>query len=291
MRFQKFCDQDIEVEISFHRLILFLVPFSTVIFWLFNSPIIISWNIIFINIGLGYLTVILGHIIGLHRYFIHKSFSVRPWVKPILLFFDSLCGFGGPLSWARLHALRDYWQSQPQAPKAMTYGNSIFDDFIITLFSTFKTKDNKHLDTLPKGLLDDPLLIFFEKYYMLIQLLECALVWTLFSFEIFVLTVAIRKSLGTVMHWLVVYLVHNCGYQNYENKNACEQGRNQLILGWLTFGEAFHNNHHQFPDSASSGLKPWELDLGYWNIRLFETLGLVSQIHIAEDHFLTNKHR
>jgi fatty-acid desaturase len=42
----------------------------------------------------------------------------------------------------------------------------------------------------------------------------------------------------------------------------------------LSFGEAWHNNHHAFPTSAAHGLRPWELDLSALTIRGLERAGL-----------------
>jgi stearoyl-CoA desaturase (delta-9 desaturase) len=49
-------------------------------------------------------------------------------------------------------------------------------------------------------------------------------------------------------------------------------------LNWLapiTFGEAWHNNHHAFPTSAIHGLKRWQLDISGLVITGLEKLGLV----------------
>jgi stearoyl-CoA desaturase (delta-9 desaturase) len=56
-----------------------------------------------------------------------------------------------------------------------------------------------------------------------------------------------------------------------------DQARN---LGWLaplTFGEAWHNNHHAFPTSARHGLARWQLDPGSWLI------GGLERCHLAWD--------
>ena len=42
----------------------------------------------------------------------------------------------------------------------------------------------------------------------------------------------------------------------------------------LSFGEAWHNNHHAFPTSAAHGLRRWEVDPSALVIRLLEKLGL-----------------
>jgi len=39
--------------------------------------------------------------------------------------------------------------------------------------------------------------------------------------------------------------------------------------------EAWHNNHHAFPGSARIGVRPGEIDPGWWVLMQLERLGLV----------------
>lgn len=48
-----------------------------------------------------------------------------------------------------------------------------------------------------------------------------------------------------------------------------------------TMGEAWHNNHHAFPDSARIGL-PGQSDWGYRVIAMLEHLGLVWDVVTPE---------
>jgi stearoyl-CoA desaturase (delta-9 desaturase) len=47
------------------------------------------------------------------------------------------------------------------------------------------------------------------------------------------------------------------------------------VLGALSFGEGFHNNHHANPGSARMGETWYELDLGYLLLLALEELNLV----------------
>ena len=55
----------------------------------------------------------------------------------------------------------------------------------------------------------------------------------------------------------------------------CEdESRNVFWLSILSFGEAWHHNHHAFPTSAFHGLKRWEVDPGGLFIATLERFGL-----------------
>ncbi len=64
---------------------------------------------------------------------------------------------------------------------------------------------------------------------------------------------------------------HYWGYRNFECHDAA---RNIVPWGIVIAGEELHNNHHTYPNSAKLSQKPWEFDIGWMYIRLFEILGL-----------------
>jgi len=64
---------------------------------------------------------------------------------------------------------------------------------------------------------------------------------------------------------------HYWGYRNFECHDAA---RNIVPWGIVIAGEELHNNHHTYPNSAKLSQKPWEFDIGWMYIRLFEMLGL-----------------
>ncbi len=64
---------------------------------------------------------------------------------------------------------------------------------------------------------------------------------------------------------------HYWGYRNFECPDAAT---NIVPWGILIGGEELHNNHHTYPNSAKLSQKWFEFDIGWFWIRLFETLGL-----------------
>ncbi|HEY9198069.1 MAG TPA: fatty acid desaturase [Gammaproteobacteria bacterium] len=66
-------------------------------------------------------------------------------------------------------------------------------------------------------------------------------------------------------------LGHWWGYRNFESR---DMSTNISPFGILIGGEELHNNHHAFPSSAKLSARWWEIDLGWFYIRLLELLRL-----------------
>ena len=62
-----------------------------------------------------------------------------------------------------------------------------------------------------------------------------------------------------------------------------DQSRNNWWVGWLAFGEGWHNNHHAFEYSARHGLRPRQFDITYATIAFFQRLGLVRNVKLPTE--------
>jgi stearoyl-CoA desaturase (delta-9 desaturase) len=71
--------------------------------------------------------------------------------------------------------------------------------------------------------------------------------------------------------WSVNSVTHLWGYRNFPTR---DDSRNNWLVGLLSNGEGWHNNHHAHPRSASHGMRWWELDVSYLSILLLERVGL-----------------
>ena len=75
--------------------------------------------------------------------------------------------------------------------------------------------------------------------------------------------------------WSVNSVTHLWGYRNYATD---EDSRNNVLVGIVSNGEGWHNNHHADPRSAKHGHRWWELDMTYLTIRLLVMLGLARDV-------------
>ncbi len=68
-------------------------------------------------------------------------------------------------------------------------------------------------------------------------------------------------------------LCHTLGTQPYSSKCSA---RDSMLMAFLTFGEGYHNFHHEFQHDYRNGVKAWNFDPTKWMIWLLSKVGLTS---------------
>ncbi|MDQ2867695.1 MAG: fatty acid desaturase [Verrucomicrobiota bacterium] len=72
--------------------------------------------------------------------------------------------------------------------------------------------------------------------------------------------------------FLINSACHTIGRQPYSTKCSA---RDSFFLAWFTFGEGYHNYHHEFQHDYRNGVKPWQMDPTKWIIWTLEKIKLV----------------
>jgi stearoyl-CoA desaturase (Delta-9 desaturase) len=70
-------------------------------------------------------------------------------------------------------------------------------------------------------------------------------------------------------------LCHYIGKQPYSSKCSA---RDSWLMAIVTFGEGYHNYHHEFQHDYRNGVKPWQIDPTKWIIWLLSKTGLVRKL-------------
>ncbi len=227
------------------------------------------------------VTLCLGHSVGLHRGVIHQSYRAPRWLRGLLAYLFVHTGLGGPLSWARLHAVRDHWQNQPDCPRYFAYDHGLLADLYWTQVLRFEPADDRALARLPPDVLGDRWLRFLEWSWPLHVLSGALLLLALLGPDAVAVCVAARVAVGILAHGYIGYAAHRPGARPHVIAGASESGTNLPLLGVLSFGEGFHNNHHAFPRSARMGLGRGELDAGWLAVRALAACGLIDEVQEA----------
>jgi len=226
------------------------------------------------TLALTFVTLCLGHSVGLHRGLIHRTYTATPLVRRGLVLLFVLTGLGGPLSWIRLHRVRDYWQNRIDCPPYFAYRHGLARDFLWNLHLAFAPRSWTRYGLDPQ-LESDRFLRGLERSWWLVNLgfyagLTVAIGWQ------GALVLGPTRVAGSVLgHWFIGFWTHKHGPRRFRIHGASEEGTNSVLLGWISFGEGYHNNHHAHPDSARMGVRAWELDLGWLAILAFERVGML----------------
>lgn len=224
--------------------------------------------------------LLLGHSVGFHRRLIHRSFETPIWLERILVWFGTVVGMSGPHWIIRTHDLRDWAQRNPRCHPYLSHGSGMAQDAWWQLHCRLELDRPPAFDLGRAG--RDPFYRFLEATWMWQQFPIALLLFWAGGWSFVVWGVAVRVSASVHGHWLVGYLAHNRGPQHWIVDGAGVQAHDVPWAGFVTMGEAWHNNHHAFPGSARIGLYPGQSDLGFAFIRALEAVGLAWNVRTPE---------
>jgi stearoyl-CoA desaturase (delta-9 desaturase) len=93
-----------------------------------------------------------------------------------------------------------------------------------------------------------------------------------FGLSLLVWGIMVRTVAVWHITWSVNSIAHLWGYRSYQGHG---NSRNNFLVGIISNGEGWHNNHHADQRAAAHGHRWWELDVSYLTIRALQSTGLV----------------
>ena len=229
------------------------------------------------------VTLCAGHSVGFHRLLVHRSFEVPKPLEHGLVYLGTLVGMGGPLAIIRMHDLRDWAQRHTRCHPFYIDAGPAWRDALWQLHGDLKLLRPPGVEIEPE-VANDRFYVLLQRYWMLAQWPLAAALYAAGGPAFVIWGVSVRITVSLLGHWAVGYLAHNRGEAPRVQTGHAVQGRNVPWLGLLTMGEAHHNNHHAFPESARLGLESGQADPGWWLIRTLEALGLAHAVRGPGGH-------
>ena len=241
------------------------------------APATFSLGAVVLCVVTTYVTLLLGHSVGMHRRMIHQSFDCPKWLERAMVYVGVTVGMAGPFGLLRIHDVRDWAQRAEHCHDFFAHRRPLWLDALWQLTCRFEfTRPPRFM--LERELASDPWYQWMERTWMLQQLPIAAVLFVLGGWPWVVWGVCVRVTLSVTGHWVVTYLTHNPGPGRWQVLGAGVQASNLPGYGLLTMGECWHNNHHAFPESARIGLLPGEADPGWWVIRCLHRFGLITRV-------------
>ena len=246
------------------------------------GPLTFSWDALAIFVALCAITICGGHSVGMHRLLIHRSFKTPDWIEKALVYLGVLVGMAGPHGMIRLHDFRDWGQRQTACHDFFSHRSGFWKDAWWQLHCRIE------LTHPPRFVIEDD--VRTDRFYRLVEdtwmLQQIPLAVLLFAFggmPWVIWGICCRVSVSLIGHWIVGYFAHQPKSALLYVEGVCVQGQNLPQLGLITCGEAFHENHHAFPNSAKLGFLPGQTDPGWWLVSTLEFLGLARDVGTPEN--------
>jgi stearoyl-CoA desaturase (Delta-9 desaturase) len=246
---------------------------------------LLGWNDIFVFLLLYVLTG-LGVTVGFHRLFTHRAFKTTRSVRATLAIFGSAAIEGPIISWVADHRKHHAFSDQlgdPHSPH-VDHGHGwsgasrgLVHAHVGWLFiHTHRGRRERYAPDL----LADSVVSWVDRTFLV-----WALGGLLVAFGLgWLFGGTLRDGLTgllwggavrmLVLHHVTYSINSLCHFFGRRRFDTGDESRNLAWLAPLSFGEAWHNNHHAFPTSAEHGLRRREVDLSALVIRGLERVGL-----------------
>ena len=212
--------------------------------------------------------------LGYHRLFSHITFQAAWPVRLFTLIFGAAAFENSALMWCSEHRHHDELD-----PYAISKG--FFWAHIGWLL--FKLNSDEPYDNVA-DLQRDPLVVWQDKYVQWIAVVVSFLfpatlgfLWNgwagaLGAFLIGGVARVVAVQLST---FFIITACHYFGNRPYSVKCSA---RDSWFMALFTFGEGYHNYHHEFQYDYRNGVKPWQWDPTKWAIWLLSKIGLVRSL-------------
>jgi fatty-acid desaturase len=239
-------------------------------------PAFFSWQAAAAAVVLTYLTGAVGVTLCYHRTLTHRSLRMIAPLEYLSAIFGTLAFQGSPIDWVATHRIHHAHSDRKGDPHSIRSGFSWAH-----VLWLFRTNPNMPSEELVARYTPD---LYPNRFYRALRFLhipmQIALAVLLFALGGWPWVIwGIFARLVFTYHatWLVNSAAHFTGYRTYRTG---DRSMNSWWVALLSWGEGWHNNHHAFPFSARHGMKWFEFDLTWWNIKLLRALRLVDKVRV-----------
>jgi stearoyl-CoA desaturase (delta-9 desaturase) len=220
-------------------------------------------------LGLLYLRMF-GITAGYHRYFAHRSYRTSRVFQFLLALLGTTAVQKGPLWWAAGHRRHHRYSDQPGDMHSPREG--FWWSHTGWIFST--RWDRTEIESI-RDFARYPELLWLNRWHVVPPAALAVLCYAVGGLSGLVWGFAISTTLLWHLTYSINSLAHRWGTQRYPTS---DDSRNNWLLGILTMGEGWHNNHHHYMASVRQGFFWWEVDLTYYVLRGLACIGLVRDL-------------
>ncbi|KAL7920196.1 fatty acid desaturase domain-containing protein [Trichoderma austrokoningii] len=236
----------------------------------------------FVLAGILYIISGVGITAGYHRLWSHRSFTASSSLRVFLALAGASSVQGSVLNWCQMHRAHHRYVDTPKDPYNVSKG--IWWSHMGWLI--FKPDPDSKAHVEISDLLQDQVVMWQHRNFPLLCLSTAyALLFLIAKFgwndglggllyagiiRVFLFQQA-TNCVNSLAHWL--------GDQPYADATS---PRDHMLTALVTFGEGYHNFHHEFPADYRNGIRWFDYDPTKWCISLWGWLGLASHLQEFE---------
>lgn len=223
--------------------------------------------------------------LGYHRLFSHLSFKAKWPVRLFTLVFGACAFENSALNWCSDHRRHHKHTDHDDDPYDISQG------FLWAHIGwiLFKRLPQPPLDNV-HDLRKDKLVMWQHRWDKMIALVVGLLLPAVLGYFFaggatgalggFLIAGVLRVFVVQQCTFFINSLCHTIGSQPYSTRCSA---RDSFIMSLFTFGEGYHNYHHEFQHDYRNGVKPWNFDPTKWAIWLLSKVGLASDLRRVPD--------
>ena len=234
---------------------------GTILLSIFSHVSAWTWVLFFVMWAATGISITAGY----HRLFSHRSYKASWVVKLFFICFGAATFEGSVLEWSCDHRYHHRHTDTDNDPYSIKKG--FWHAHMGWLFYIDDAqRDYSNVDDLSA----DPLVRWANQYYLVLAIFFGFVFPTLLAWcwgdpwGGLIVAGTLRIVVGHHATWAINSICHMFGKKNYIEQSAVDNP----ITALFTWGEGFHNYHHQFPLDYRNGIRWFDYDPTKWLIYL-----------------------
>lgn len=213
---------------------------------------------------------------GYHRLFAHQTYQAKPIVRWLFLLFGAAAFQGSVLEWCTDHRNHHRYTDTDKDPYNIHRGFWYAHIGWLFLLDTSQ-RNYSNVEDLNA----DPWIRRQHRFFTLVSLLMGFGIPMLIAgcwgdaLGGLIIVGALRTAINHHFTFCINSVCHLWGKRKYSNEQTA---RDNWVTALFTYGEGFHNFHHQFPIDYRNGIRAYHYDPSKWLIRGLNFIGLASDL-------------
>jgi stearoyl-CoA desaturase (delta-9 desaturase) len=215
---------------------------------------------------------------GYHRLWAHRAYEAHWLLRVFYMLFGAMALQNSALVWCSMHRVHHQHVDSPERdPYSIKRGlwfahmGWMLRDYPSATYDFSKAHD----------LEQDPMLQFQHRHYLGLALgmnfiLPLALGWAFGDpWGFLLLGGLLRLVVNHHLTFFINSLAHWWGRQPYSSEHSA---RDNDFIAFITYGEGYHNFHHEFQWDYRNGVRWWQSDPTKWMIAALSWVGLTRKL-------------